>query len=151
MNQEFPYQTMSEESRDLPGVDTVPTAPVSRAHKGLSIASLVLGILSVCSCCCCCGAFFFPLIFGIVSVVLAILARVKSPDKKMGGMAIAGLILGVVGILLAIFLLLVTLVLLSPDSEFWVEYEMLMREELGDEAFEEIFGDDFPNSFFEIE
>ena len=53
------------------------------ASKGLSVASLILGILSML--CCCIG---FP--FAIIGIILAIVSLVKHKGGK--GLAIAGLI-----------------------------------------------------------
>lgn len=146
MDQNFNYNAPNEEQPPFQGFENVPSAPESTAHKGFSVASLVLGIVSICSfCCCCCGLFFVPLICGILAIVFAIIAAKKAPDKKMPGMAIAGLILGIIAVVVSIlfFLLLILSVPTASDAEFWAEYEEALREELGDEMFEEYFGDLF--------
>lgn len=58
-----------------------------KGGKGMAIASLILGILSLL--CCCIG---FP--FAIVGLILAIISLVKGKDGK--GLAIAGLITSIV-------------------------------------------------------
>jgi hypothetical protein len=75
-----------------------PSAPVvaPAAHpagpsNGLAIASMILGILAILS-----GWFFMGLIFGIVAIVLGIIA-LKKPGGK--GMSITGLITGGIGAL----------------------------------------------------
>lgn len=143
MNQDFQYQQPNE--GQFQSFDAVPPAPESRAHKGFSIASLVLGILSVCTCCCCCGIFFLPLICGILAIVFAVISMKKAPDKKMPGIAIAGIILGAIGILLSILLFAFSLVMFTSE-DFWIEYEAALREELGDEMYEEYFGDMLPSA-----
>ncbi len=62
--------------------------------KGMSIASLVLGILSVS---CCCGSW----IIAILGLVFGIISKKKQPDNN--GMAVAGIVLSAIGIALSIF------------------------------------------------
>ena len=67
-------------------------APAADPGKGFAIASLVTGILSVV----CCGSFFI----WAVAIILAIVAKVKGSKS---GMAIAGLILGIIGFLICVY------------------------------------------------
>ena len=60
------------------------------AAKGLAIASLVLGILSVLTL----GAGFILLILAIVFGAIALVKNGKSPEKGVLGMSIAGIVLG---------------------------------------------------------
>ena len=69
--------------------------PAKKKLIGLSIASLVLGILSLLACCCYCGA-----LFGIPGAICGAIAMAKKADGK--GMAIAGLICSILGVLLCI-------------------------------------------------
>ncbi|MBE6589320.1 MAG: DUF4190 domain-containing protein [Ruminococcaceae bacterium] len=150
MNQNFDYQPNSEENNTF--FDPVPPSEEQKPNRGFAIASLVLGIVSLCTCCCCClcDLLFVPLICAILAIVFAIVAKTKSPDKKMPGMAIAGLILGIIGAVICI--LLWGIILFLPDAmgeEFWVEYESIIREEMGDEFYEEYkdamgFGEEMP-------
>ena len=146
MNTDFQYQPQNDGTGNT-AFEPIPVAVESRAHKGFSVASLSLGIASICTCCCCCcWLFFLPLICSVLAIVFAFVAKAKSPDKKLHGLAIAGLILGIIGLVLALCLIAV-LVLISTadvDSAFWTEYEAILRQELGDEVFEEYFGDAFP-------
>lgn len=57
--------------------------------KGLSIASMVLGILS---CTCCCGA--IGIFMGIAAIVMGAIGK----NKGGRGMAIAGIICGSIGV-----------------------------------------------------
>ncbi|MDE6759638.1 MAG: DUF4190 domain-containing protein [Lachnospiraceae bacterium] len=66
-----------------------------KESKALEICSLVFGILSI-VCCCCYG------IFGIVGLVLSIVALATG---KKSGLSIAGLICSIVGIVFTIILL----------------------------------------------
>ncbi len=64
--------------------------------KGLSIASLVVGILSLLTSCCGC----FGIVVSIVAIVLGIIGRPKGGK----GMATGGIICGAIGLLLCIVL-----------------------------------------------
>jgi len=70
-----------------------PTPPASQPGRGLAIASLVLGIASL----------FLGLIVGIVGIVLAILAKKQGFN---GGIATAGLVLSIIGIVFGVFWLI---------------------------------------------
>ena len=74
-----------------------PQAPVS---KGLGITSLVCGILSILFCCCCGN-----LIFSITGIICGCLQKPAENGKKPG-IATAGIITSVVGILLLIVVII---------------------------------------------
>ena len=78
-------------------------APQEKKNKnGYSIASLVLGIVSILSCCCCCGEVLGTIVMGvaaILAIVFAFLSK-KNNDGKMDAKAIAGLVLGIVAIVI---------------------------------------------------
>ena len=81
-------------SEQFPPIPVPPVAAPAGDKKGLAIASLVLGILSLCA-----SVFWFcggPI--SIVGIVLGFLG-LKSSGK---GMAIAGIILSAIGLLLLI-------------------------------------------------
>jgi len=70
------------------------------AGKGNGIASLVCGIIS----CLCCSFLCIPaIICGIISIV-----QTKNAGSKVSGLAIAGLILGVIAIAIWIYNIVVT-------------------------------------------
>lgn len=78
-----------------------------KPQNGYAIASLVLGILSVVTCCCCCVETLGLILTGVsavLAIVFAFLSK-KNTDGKMDGKAIAGLILGIVGIVMLLTLL----------------------------------------------
>jgi hypothetical protein len=77
-------------------VAPVPPATPPSQRTGLGIASLVLGILSLCSS----WVFICGGIFGVVAVVLGALGL----NTKGRGMAIAGIIMGVVALLLTLLI-----------------------------------------------
>lgn len=83
-----------------------PSPPVPAMRKpetnGLAIASLVLGI----------GAFVFvPIICAILAIIFAVMAksRIRKSEGGLGGsgLATAGLVLGIIGLLLPIFFLII--------------------------------------------
>ena len=79
-------------------------APQEKKDKnGYAIASPVLGILSVLCCCCCCFAETLGLIVMGVSAILAIIFAFlskKNSNGRMDGKAIAGLVLGIIAIVM---------------------------------------------------
>lgn len=93
-----------------------PTPMQPQGSNGFSIASMVLGIVSIIFACC-----FWPLSFvtGIVGLVLGILSVKQNRAGK--GMAIAGIIMCAVAIVLAIVVVIFVGVaaLTNPD---WIRY-----------------------------
>ena len=75
-----------------------------KAALEYAIASLTLGIGSVLLICCCCFSFLYwvGVVGGILSVVFACVSRSANGGKMMG-MAVAGLILGIIALLLFLF------------------------------------------------
>ena len=145
MNQNFDYQPSPEGINT--SFDPVPPAEEKKEGRGFAIASLGLGIVSLFTCCCCClcNLLFVPLICGILAIVFAVVSKNRSSDKKMSGMAIAGLILGIIGVVICV--LLIGFILFIPDAfteDFLKEYESVIREEMGDEFYEEYFGEEVP-------
>ena len=81
--------------------------------KGWSVASMVIGIISVV---CCCGG-WCGIFLGVGAVILSIISR-----KTLGyfdGMSVAGIVLGVFGFVLGIALIIG--INMIPE-EFWEEY-----------------------------
>jgi hypothetical protein len=74
-------------------------AVVERKKSGKAIAALVLGILSL---------LIAGIILGVVAVVLGVMARKEiaaDPNREGDGMALAGIITGAIGTVLAVVLL----------------------------------------------
>lgn len=80
---------------DPPAIPPMPFAPAPQRTNGLAVASLMLGILAI-------VLFFtvvFPIILGILAVIFGAIGWAKAnqgADHK--GLAIAGLICGILGI-----------------------------------------------------
>lgn len=84
--------------------------------RGWSVVSLVVGIISVL--CCCLG--WAGLVFGAVAVIASIISR-----RSLGyfdGLAIAGLVLGIFGIVFGGAILITSYTQADFWNEFWEEY-----------------------------
>lgn len=109
-----------------------------QSSKGLALASMVLGIASICCCC-------ISLPIGGLGIVLAILS--KRENREMLTQAKAGLITSIIGIvisLIACFLLLVGSVAAAAEDggeTFWKEYE---------EQYESQYHQEVPEGTYEI-
>ena len=125
MNQE-PYTPNEEQGGApyTPNCDPYMMPPEQKQSKGFAIASLVLGIASIVCCC-----------LDVVSVVCAILAIVFAvlSRRQLGefhGMAIAGLICGIVGLALSVYLIVDGI--LNPasdvDPEIWEQYFKMLED-----------------------
>ncbi len=105
MNNEFNFQP--EVPNPYAGFE--PNQPKKKKNS-FSVASLVLGIVSIAGCCCCCCSDILGLITmgvaGVLAIVFAFVSKKDNENKKMDGKAIAGLILGII----AIVMLLLTLI-----------------------------------------
>ncbi len=91
------------ESRALQAASAA--GPSGTPTDGMAIASLVLGILSIPTCLCSVGFFGVPNgICAALAIVFGAIARrgVRRTGRRGGGLAIAGLVTGSVGALLAI-------------------------------------------------
>ena len=94
MNNEFNFQSY--------------TSPAKGAEKNkFALASLVLGIVAVLCTCCCCANVLGVIPMGICAVLAIVFAFVskKNSNGKMDKKAVAGLVLGIVAmVILLIFL-----------------------------------------------
>ncbi len=104
---------------------SVPSKNERPKTQGWSVASMVLGILSVVCCCC-----FFP-IGGVVFAVAAIVLSAVSCQSLgyFDGMAIAGLILGIFGMIFSI-MAIITVILTNGDffKQFYEEFQKNMDQ-----------------------
>ena len=90
-----------------------------RKTYGWSLASMISGILSVI--CCCTG--YAGIVFGVLAIVFSVISR-----KNLGyfdGMAVAGLVLGIIGFVLGIAVIVATYTL---DEEFFNEYSKYLED-----------------------
>ena len=78
--------------------------------KGYAIASMILGICSILFCL---GG-FLPLGAGILAIILTTVSFKKETSKKEGhGMAVAGLVTGIIGVIFSAFYSLLWTILFS--------------------------------------
>lgn len=85
--------------------------------NGLQIASLVLGIISICLICC----YGAPsIILGLIGLILAIMGNKRSKH----GIGIAGLVCSIIGLCGGIISLIYYIAILSSD-EFWNMYNSI--------------------------
>lgn len=92
--------------------------------KGLGIASMVCGILSIVLVCCSGYIPFLPIVLGVVAVILGIVQIVKNESK---GMAIAGIICGAIGVVMYIALLIIGFAVLGALGGE-LDYNELLRQ-----------------------
>jgi len=86
----------------------------SNMKKGLGIASLVLGILSIL----CCTTGIFSLVFSVLAVIFAAI-RIK---VKSDGFAIAGLVTGILGLIMSVIVIGVFVIEIA-SSEYYESIE----------------------------
>lgn len=91
-----------------------PVQPQKQDNSTLAIVSLVLGILSMVTCCC---YGIFGILFGIGGIVCAVLANRQGKN----GLATAGFICSIIGIVLSVICMLVLLVALVGSVSTGVE------------------------------
>ena len=135
MNNEFNFQSNHN------GFEPAQKKP----QNNYAIASLVLGIVSILCCCCCCFAETIGLIIMGVSAILAIVFAFlskKNNNGKMDGKAIAGLILGIVAIVMLLLVLaalvgVYTMIGQVPQEELLAIVEETYKPMLDEETYNE--------------
>ena len=75
--------------------------PAYQEKNNMATASLVMGILSLCSICCC---MLFGVVFGVLGIIFAIMSK---KGDKMDGQARAGLILSIIGIAVTVLVIII--------------------------------------------
>jgi hypothetical protein len=110
-----PVGTAAWQAQNNAAVQPVNGEPAPAATKKktdvFGIISLIAGIASLTgSCCCVRGLSVMTVLLGIAAIVMAILSKSKSDNKKMSGMAVGGMIMGIAGIVLGIIMLAISAV-----------------------------------------
>lgn len=130
MNEQFDYTAQSDPSfvNDVFGTNP---PPQKQGHaKGYAITSLILGIASVfCTCVCCC-LYYIAILLSVLSIVMAVLAK-RDNGGKMPGMAIAGLILAILGLLMFLVMIAFEIFLNTIPEEQLHQYLREYFESLG--------------------
>ena len=73
--------------------------PQQQEEKGLSIAAMVIGIVSLVLSCC---ISYVPIATSIVAIILAAVSLAKKKGGK--GMAVAGLVCGIIALILSVLM-----------------------------------------------
>ncbi len=101
--------------------------------KGLQIASLVLGIISIVGCCCC-GFFIIPC--GIVGLILGIIGMKRAKECGVNsGMSLAGIITSAVGIVIGLIVAAFVGLAYIADNSFVEDF----YSEFGEGYYEEYY------------
>lgn len=103
--------------------------PQGSPKNGFGTAALVLGILGLLT-----SLFFGGIVFGIPAIVLGALGRGRANRREAtnGGMAVAGLVLGVVSLLITAAIIAFGVSLLNSDTGR--DYQDCLRDAAGDQA-----------------
>ena len=90
--------------------------PQPTPSNGMAIASLVLGIISIPICC----FWGIGLVPGIISIILGVISKPKTgPNSdKLSGVAIGGIVCGIIGSVCSIFWLIYELFIVSSVNKF---------------------------------
>jgi hypothetical protein len=109
-----------------PGYGTTPAQP----RNGFGIAALVLGLLALVLCWTIVGG----VVFGILAVIFGLLgrARTKRGEATNGGVSLAGVVLGIIGLLVAIGLVALGASLLNTPAG--QNYTQCLQQSGGDRA-----------------
>ena len=117
MNQNFDYTPQNDQQPfgqyNFPQVPQPPKG----SSKGFAVASLCLGIASLCLCCAC---YYLMLPLSILGFIMALLAK-RNNGGKMPGMAVAGMILSIVAFVLFVFIIVMEILILAIPEAEWVE------------------------------
>ena len=100
--------------------------------KGFAIASMILGIISI--------VFFYELDISIPASIIAIVLGIMAIKSSNRGMAIAGLVTGIIGILLTI-LIFVTIIFIGVTAGHTLKD--MIRENTNDDRYNYYFYDNF--------
>ena len=87
-------------------IPSVIVAPTSRRTNPLATTGLVLGIVSITFGLCCCSGFPFS-VAGVICSGIALSQIKQNPAQEGRGMALAGLIISIVGLLVGVVIVVV--------------------------------------------
>jgi hypothetical protein len=105
-------------------------APPTRPRNGFGIAALILGLFALLASWTVIGG----IVFGVLALIFGLLgqARAKRGESTNGGMSVAGVVLGIIGMLIAIGLLVLGISLLN--SPMGQNYRQCVQQASGDPA-----------------
>ena len=89
-----------------------------KKSSGLAIASMVLGIVASCFSCC---LYYISLPCAVISIIFSgvALSKIKAGTADGKGMAITGLVLGVISIVPAI-------IIIAVGNSLWAEFQSMV-------------------------
>ena len=126
MNEQSDYMQPVEYNVEGFTANTEPTPK----KNGYATAALVLGIIAtVLGCCCYCCFMVIP-ILSILAIVFAVLSK-KNSDGVMSGKAKAGMILGIIALVLFVVYLIIYGVFVSAPDLFSEFLDPIFQEEYG--------------------
>lgn len=96
-----------------PGFQTFPGHQVQPKSNGLAVGALVAGII---------GMTVIPLLSSIVAIILGHLSRaqIRRTGEGGAGLALAGLVIGYVGLLATVMGILLLMWLTSDNTQTWI-------------------------------
>ncbi|MBD5146301.1 MAG: DUF4190 domain-containing protein [Ruminococcus sp.] len=122
----------------------VPYQPQPQQSTGMAVASLVLGIISICT-----GLFMFSFPFLFLVPIIGIILGIVFKSKKLPvgkGMSTAGIITSVIGLVIPIALLIFVIVMLVTNGAELMQYMKQVSPEQYEQLYE-MYGDQFPQWF----
>jgi len=115
-----------------PGAPINYSTPPQKPSSGLAVAALIVGIVSIFPGCC---LGYWTILPGIVAIVLAVMARKAIAEGRASGsgMALGGMITGIVGLIIGIAMLILLLVA-GPAAQkrftnFWQQQQQQMQQQ----------------------
>ena len=106
--------------------------PMAAPRNGFGIAALVLGILAIVLC----WTVYGGIILGILAIIFAVLGmrRAKRGEATNRGMAISGLVTGIIGLVIAVVLIAIGGVFLSIFGSSVNNYQSCMKQAGSDQG-----------------
>ncbi|MDE7278698.1 MAG: hypothetical protein K2N26_03105 [Oscillospiraceae bacterium] len=120
----------------------VPYQP--QQSTGMAVASLVLGIISICT-----GLFMFSFPFLFLMPIIGIILGIVFKSKKLPvgkGMSTAGIITSVIGLVIPLALIVFVVVMLVTNGAELMQYLKQISPEQYEQLYE-IYGEQFPQWF----
>ncbi len=118
-------------------IDFIPTQARKNTAGKWAVASLVCGILSLVFICCLSCLLYASPVAAILAIVFAFVARSKN-GGRMPGKAIAGLVLGIIALVIFVLLMILVISLFANDMAGLRElYDTYLKEAAGGISFEE--------------
>lgn len=93
------YSNYQDNTANVVYQETASTPDSGNKASGMQIASLVLGILSICFCCC----YGFP---GLIMGIIGLVCGIKGNKERKNGVGTAGVICSVIGLIFSFFMLI---------------------------------------------